>query len=338
MPKQLGLKIITPPEVPVYRIASALDAVDPISTPSALGRFDLGGNIIERPQERIFLLLACATHTEAAFGEAIAAFRPSIEAIARASANNLALSSPKARIIPEQWLRQHRLVVTKLDASLSFVDLEDPQTIEVLRSSPDIAKVATSMGLHDIDHAVLISNNREFTQRIALFIHEQHDESGQPLFAGLRYSSRLNPSWECWALFNDRISPLSSSPVRINPSNKHLREAARLLNLRLAGAADVSEDAEEALILANTVTSVRSPSVIPIPIVRPEEASTAKPRERGSQEQPDISDEDIFAALVDYDPKLHLSPLRETKIRVRINGIEKGKPKIVLPEGLEDLE
>lgn len=40
------------------------------------------------------------------------------------------------------------------------------------------------------------------------------DEDGQPLYAGIRYLSRLSSDWECWAVF-DRvpIEELTRRPI-----------------------------------------------------------------------------------------------------------------------------
>lgn len=59
------------------------------------------------------------------------------------------------------------------------------------------------------------------------------DTKGRPLYAGLRYVSRLKREWECWAIFADRVR---CRPLRVDPiaaDDLHLHEAARILNLAI---------------------------------------------------------------------------------------------------------
>jgi hypothetical protein len=53
------------------------------------------------------------------------------------------------------------------------------------------------------------------TRYISQWAFEQADEVGRPLFAGIRYLSRLNTEWECWAVFDDvEMKELERRPIR----------------------------------------------------------------------------------------------------------------------------
>lgn len=66
---------------------------------------------------------------------------------------------------------------------------------------------------------------------MALHLYSQHDARGQPIYAGIRYLSRLNRELECWALFVDRVR---YRPLRVDliaADGPHLYDAARILGL-----------------------------------------------------------------------------------------------------------
>jgi hypothetical protein len=115
---------------------------------------------------------------------------------------------------------------------LRFVDVDATQTLQVLRR--ELASVAAAVGLSDIDLGAVAGPNRLLTQEIARYVYEQHDPTGQPLYAGVRYLSRLNPEWELWAIFADRIK---HSPREVTESirveDPVLLEAASLLSLKI---------------------------------------------------------------------------------------------------------
>jgi hypothetical protein len=64
-------------------------------------------------------------------------------------------------------------------------------------------------------------------------IYELRDGNGVPSFAGIRYVSRLNPEWECWTNFADRLLRTSSSSTAIASDAPDLLSACRLLGLSI---------------------------------------------------------------------------------------------------------
>jgi hypothetical protein len=113
-----------------------------------------------------------------------------------------------------------------------FVDVDAAQTLQVLRRV--LASIAASLGVSDIDLGAIAGPNRRLTQEVVRYVYEQRDPTGEPLYGGIRYLSRLNPEWELWAIFADRIE---HSPREVTESiraeDPDLLEAASLLNLRV---------------------------------------------------------------------------------------------------------
>lgn len=221
------LSWVTPPSKPIFRVARrGHDPFDPPSWEYRLAdgtfghRFDDPAARYGASEEARFRMIYCATEREGAFGETIAHFRPSLATIAglkevEASTDREPLHFA---ILPADWCSSRWLGKTRLDPALRFVDVEAPDTLQVLRETPKIAQVAVELGLPDIDRSVLTGPYRLLTQQIARIVYEQTERNGQPSFAGLRYLSRLNPDWECWAIYSDRIvhTVFPTEPIAAN--------------------------------------------------------------------------------------------------------------------------
>lgn len=65
----------------------------------------------------------------------------------------------------------------------------------------------------------------------ARYIYEQRDATGRPLYDGIRYLSRLNTAWECWAVFANRLRHTVLRALSIPAHHPGLHDAARFLGL-----------------------------------------------------------------------------------------------------------
>lgn len=227
------------PTAPLSRVGRAdLDPFElPPSTYAGRGRFDApDGN---------FRVFYAASSPLAAFGEVLAQHRVSLAAIARVVDTSDTLSTRTQRyeqdqtlsflgIIPADWLKKRHLGRTTIAPHLRFADIVHPDTLQALR--PALASFLTSRQIADLDMAALFSADRAVTQHIANYLHQLHDSDGQPLVAGIRYPSRLHLSWECWALFADRLQHGDVETTTIQHDNPALLEACRVLHLEIAAA------------------------------------------------------------------------------------------------------
>ena len=222
-------------------MARGLDAFAPPDWAYALpdgtfgNRFDDPSADKGVPEEKRYRAIYCATERAGAFGETIARFRPSIELLAGLEAveDDEALDPElEGGVVPEEWRLSRRVGSTRLATGLLFADLIAPETMRVLRK--DLAAVAEKLGLEDLDLSAVTGSHRCLTQEAARYVYGLNDPSGQPLFAGIRYLSRLNPSWELWAVFHDRMRHEPgevAEPIRVDDPG--LVEAATLLGLRV---------------------------------------------------------------------------------------------------------
>lgn len=246
------LVAVPPPDTPVYRVARGADPFAPppweyADDDGTFGnRFDDPGALVGIPESERFRTIYCATQRAAAFGETIARMRPSLELIAQLAAVDDVVDDeplvetlrgvvdpedPRRGLVPSDWRLRRRVGVTHLDPSLRFVDLAAPQTMTHLRTA--LAKRAAELGIDDIDLSTITSRQRRFSQDCARYIYEQVDEAGNPLYAGIRYPSRLNPDWECWAIFDTRMVHHPCPTETIHPDDTGLVEAAELLGLTI---------------------------------------------------------------------------------------------------------
>jgi len=209
-------------DTPIFRLSRG--PADPFSPPDwsfALedgtfgNRFDDPSGLDGRPPEERFRIIYCATQRTAAFGECVARFRPSLTLLAQlgliddeepldaALAGTVDPDNVERGLIPADWRLRRRMGKTLLYPWLPFVDIADAQSINYLRVV--LAPLAHDLGLSDIDLSSLTSQQRRFTQGCARHIYDQSDAQNEPRYAGIRYLSRLNPEWECWAIFSDHL-------------------------------------------------------------------------------------------------------------------------------------
>lgn len=230
------LAVVGPPRGPVFRVARGLDPFEPPDW-----RY-VGGNRFDDPRcgeegvdtSGCFRVIYAATQRAGAYGETIARYRIDLELLA--GLEGIEDDEPldaqlQPGLVPADYRMQRRLGKTRLNPALRFVDIHAPEAVQALR--PILAKAADNLGLRDVDFSTVMGPHREITRQAALYIHEQRDADDQPLYAGIRYLSRLNPAWELWALFADRLVHTADVPEAIYPDDQGFVEAARLLNVNI---------------------------------------------------------------------------------------------------------
>lgn len=82
----------------------------------------------------------------------------------------------------------------------------------------------------DLDVAIVRGADRRITRWIGKWAYDQRDDDGLPVFAGVRYLSRLNSDWECWAVFEHaQIEEVERKPILRTDTG--LANVARLYDL-----------------------------------------------------------------------------------------------------------
>jgi hypothetical protein len=110
------------------------------------------------------------------------------------------------------------------------VDIDAAGTHQHLRG--ELALGLSSLGYQDLDIATVRGPDRRVTQMISQWVYMAGLEADQPKYAGLRYRSRVEDAWECWAVFAD--APIEVDEVRpISLDLPELQSVAALFDLRL---------------------------------------------------------------------------------------------------------
>jgi hypothetical protein len=206
---------------------------------------DPRGNAV--PQEERFQVIYCATTRAGAIGETVARVRPQLDEIpglARVRDTtddpeppNLHLFGLRDPVYPHRgvllanWRLERQLYCTKLDRKMRFVDIASADSIQYLRR--ELAETASRLGLQDFDLSTVTGPMRDMTRECARSVYEMTDGDGTPLYAGIRYVSRLNPEWECWAIFHDRMIHRPGFPHTISPDDPDLIAIAKLFGLSI---------------------------------------------------------------------------------------------------------
>ena len=117
---------------------------------------------------------------------------------------------------------------SELLPKIRFLDVEALKTRRELEG--DLAPLLAYYGYSELDVPTVRGGDRRITRWIGKWAFERRDGEGAPIFAGIRYLSRLNTEWECWAVFHD-VDILELSREPIERGNHSLTAVAREFGL-----------------------------------------------------------------------------------------------------------
>jgi hypothetical protein len=218
----LGIAFSAPPKGGIWRVGRD---PDPLAASKSLGSSELPkagtGNRFDSASGG-YGVRYFATTLDGCFGETLARFRadPVLSKVIGDEWQELGFMN--VGDIPADW-RQRRTAVrvsfpegeqnAKFPRGIQFLDIESVETREALRE--DLAQLLAYYGYPDLDVALVRGRDRRLTRYISQWVFEQTDEAGNPLYAGIRYLSRLNTDWELWAVFDDvEMKELERRPIR----------------------------------------------------------------------------------------------------------------------------
>ena len=214
---------IHPPRAGLWRVARGPDPLTTEPPPGGpVNRFD-------SPTGE-FSILYMGSTLDACFGETLARFRPSLELLALVADEWEALGFMRPGSVSADWRHQRVAVRARPDLDMPFIDLEDSRTLKQLRK--DLAAHISLLGYEDLDLGLLRGPDRRVTQAVADWTARQTTPEGYARYAGMRYLSRLDNHWECWAVFADiRLVEVDRRPITIDmPAMKRV---AKIFDLQL---------------------------------------------------------------------------------------------------------
>jgi hypothetical protein len=202
------------PRAPLFRIGRLpTPAAWPPREYAGSGRFD-------DPIDE-FRVLYASQQRRGAFLETLAPFRPSLEAMAALQSVTGTETEIPVGALPQSWRESRVIAKLTLAAGQRWLDLRAVETRETLRA--ELASELLQLGFTDLDLSGVVGPQRELTQRIARSAHEQR-------YHGLVYSSRVDASVSCWAIFEGaRFEVDAAEPIRRDDPD--LVAVAQLFNL-----------------------------------------------------------------------------------------------------------
>lgn len=189
---------VTPAPTVVYRVAR-------ISAGTGYSRISPADNRSSRAGNRYDVVgggvLYAADQTGTCFRETLARFRPTPrmrELLKDADPNEPGFMLCGG--IPQDWRLQRRVYTLTVEDGLPFVDVESPGTMNHLER--ELSAELVGLGYTgNLDLSDLRNRDRRLSRAIASWVFTAEDETGQPLYSGIRYHSRVNDSKVCWAIF-----------------------------------------------------------------------------------------------------------------------------------------
>lgn len=106
--------------------------------------------------------------------------------------------------LPADWRDRRAVVHASFKSSperpiLRFVDVQASATLRHLEKA--LAGLLNVYGYKKLNLPIVAGADRRITRWISKYVQAQKDDDGVPLFAGIRYLSRMGTDWECWAVF-----------------------------------------------------------------------------------------------------------------------------------------
>lgn len=169
------------------------------------------------------------TTKDACSGETLARFRPDPAVVAEIGREWTGLGFMEIGSVPADW-RQRRLAVqVRFPQGFPFLDIEAAGTRQVLRK--ELAPTLAYYEHDDLDVPLVRGRDRRITW-ISQWAYDQAHDDGTPKFAGIRYLSRLNTQWECWAVYEDiELEEIVREPISLNDPD--LQRVADLFELKV---------------------------------------------------------------------------------------------------------
>lgn len=169
------------------------------------------GNRFDSPVGR-YGVLYFGTHLRACFAETLARLRPAPGMGDVVAAEWAELGFMPVGGVAADWRHRRLAVRARPIEPFPFVDVEAPETLQVLRD--ELAHVLALYGYDDLDVGLIRGPDRRVTRAISHWAFSHADDEGRPEFAGLRYVSRHGDDLECWAVFDDvPLEELEKRPV-----------------------------------------------------------------------------------------------------------------------------
>lgn len=224
----MGLEAVEAPAEGVWRVGRSSDPLaasrsedSEISDPKTGNRFD--------SPTGDYGIVYFSTQLEGCFGETLSRYRPDAEVRALVAEEWRERGWMNVGDIPAEWRQDRVEVLARFpDRGSRFLDVESAETREALL--PHFGALLAHYDYEDLDVPTIRVKDRRISRYISKWAYERESKRGNPLFAGVRYVSRLDSKWECWAVFDrTRIESIRRRPILV--TDPALRKIAKRYKL-----------------------------------------------------------------------------------------------------------
>jgi hypothetical protein len=221
--------IATPPDEGVWRVARGPDPLvlrdqpDPITDPTKADR--AMGNRYDRAVSD-YHVRYFATARAGCYGETLATFRPDPGLLDVDDRDEGQMGIGE---MPADWRANRVAIRASFPEGRPFLDVEHAVTRATLRG--ELAWLLKVLNCRDLDVSDIRSGDRRLTRWVSEWAWDRVVEGNVP-FAGIRFVSRHNSDWECWAVFDDVVLEVRER-IPILPTDDDLRAVARLYKLTI---------------------------------------------------------------------------------------------------------
>jgi hypothetical protein len=230
----LAVEVVAAPEEGVWRVGREPDLLSAsVSTKTSRAGKPNTGNCFDSPTGA-YGVRYFASDLDGCYGETLARFRADKKLAKVIGAEWSDLGFMNVGDIPADWRQRRGAIRVRFPAGGSsaagpgFLDIESLQTREAFL--PDLEPLLKFYGYADLDVAVVRGHDRRVTRYISQWTYEQVDEEERPIYAGIRYLSRLNSDWELWAVF-DNVAIEEMTRRAILPHDEALQRVAKTYGL-----------------------------------------------------------------------------------------------------------
>lgn len=221
-------RFVKPPRQGIWRVArgpNPLEARRPDPTTLISSK---AGN---RFDGAYYGVLYFGSSLKACFGEVLARKRPDPRLARLVEKEWRDHSFMEIGSVARDWRDRRSAVQVRLSAAdLVYLDVDHPDTHLVLRD--ELALGLAALGHDDLNIGIVRGPDRRVTRLISEWAYSRGGPDGEPVFGGLRYTSKIDNDWECWAVFDDvDLEVLDTKPLTLDMSC--LIEIANRYGLRM---------------------------------------------------------------------------------------------------------
>lgn len=221
------LRTVSPPLRGVWRVGRSPNPLAASRLEAELLADSTAGNRFDSPQGA-YGVVYFGTHLACCFGETLSRHRPDPRLRALVEKEWRELGFMEVGAVAAEW-RQGRVAV-RASVEGRFLDVESATSRARLRI--ELGAELADLGYEDFDVPTVRGHDRRVTRLISQWAHDQTDRAGDARFAGIRYLSRLDTRWECWAVFDEvDIGIVESHVIRLDMPD--LQGVAALYGLQL---------------------------------------------------------------------------------------------------------